>query len=79
MLQPPFAFPSIRQDTNANTWPAETLGRAPYKPLLLLAVLDLMEAGSQPTPVSTLHMYDSAKITGLTEYYRSKRLTVHYS
>jgi putative restriction endonuclease len=45
MLQPPFAFPSIRQDTNRATWPAETLGRAPYKPFLLLAVLDLMDAG----------------------------------
>jgi putative restriction endonuclease len=45
MLEPPFTFPPIRQDTNRSTWPAETLGRAPYKPFLLLAVLDLMEAG----------------------------------
>ena len=45
MLQPPFTFPSIRQDTNRSTWPADTLGQALYKPFLLLAVLDLMEAG----------------------------------
>ena len=45
MLEPPFTFPPIRQDTNRSTWPAETLGRAPYKPFLLLAVLDLMESG----------------------------------
>jgi len=45
MPMPPFAFPSIRQDINSSTWPATTLGRAPYKPFLLLAVLDLMEAG----------------------------------
>ncbi|WP_459826009.1 HNH endonuclease [Desulfomicrobium salsuginis] len=45
MLEPPFAFPPIRQDTNRSTWTAETLGRAPYKPVLLLAVIDLMDAG----------------------------------
>ncbi|MBE1424853.1 putative restriction endonuclease [Desulfomicrobium macestii] len=45
MPMPPFAFPAIRQDTNRATWPAETLGRAPYKPFLLLSVLDLMDAG----------------------------------
>jgi len=45
MLNPPFTFPSIRQDTNRSTWTEETLGRAPYKPFLLLAVLDLMDAG----------------------------------
>lgn len=45
MLPTSFAFPPIRQDSNASNWPAETLRRAPYKPFLLLAVLDLIEAG----------------------------------
>ncbi|ACU89026.1 HNH endonuclease [Desulfomicrobium baculatum] len=45
MQMPSFAFPAIRQDTNRATWPTETFGRAPYKPFLLLAVLDLMDAG----------------------------------
>ena len=42
---PPFSFPPIRQDSNRAVWPAETRGRAPYKPFLLLAMLDLMDAG----------------------------------
>ena len=34
----------LRRDGNGD-WPSETNGKAPHKPLLLLAVMDLIEAG----------------------------------
>lgn len=37
-------FGRLRADRNAD-WPESSLGRSPYKPLLLLAVLDLIESG----------------------------------
>ncbi len=37
-------FSRLRADRNAD-WPESSLGRSPYKPLLLLAVFDLIESG----------------------------------
>jgi hypothetical protein len=37
-------FSRLRTDRNAD-WPESSLGRSPYKPLLLLAVFDLIESG----------------------------------
>ncbi len=37
-------FHKLRADRNAG-WPLSSLGRSPYKPLLLLAVFDLFESG----------------------------------
>jgi len=38
-------FAKLRTDTSAARWPAATFHRAPYKPFLLLAVLDLIAQG----------------------------------
>ena len=38
-------FASLRSDTVRSRYPADTLHRAPHKPLLLLAVLDLFAQG----------------------------------
>lgn len=39
-------FANLRSDTNRIQYPADTLHRAPHKPLLLLAVLDLFAQGA---------------------------------
>jgi putative restriction endonuclease len=41
-------FSKLRSDRNAN-WPEASLGRSPYKPLLLLAVMDLFAQGELTT------------------------------
>ncbi|MEI7556204.1 HNH endonuclease [Candidatus Chlorohelix sp.] len=38
-------FGILRQSKDRSQWPAETLYAAPYKPLLLLSILDLLEQG----------------------------------
>ena len=38
-------FARLQTNKNPSHWPHATLGRAPYKPLLLLSVLDLFEEG----------------------------------
>src|SRR4051812_49110780 len=38
-------FQRLHTDRSASRWPAATTHRAPHKPLLLLAVLDLVEEG----------------------------------
>ena len=38
-------FRRLRLDTSGN-WPVATLGKAPHKPILLLAVLDQIEEGT---------------------------------
>jgi putative restriction endonuclease len=40
---------NLRSDTNRSSWPAATNNRAPHKPLLLLAVIDLIAQGSIKT------------------------------
>jgi len=42
-------FGSLRTDTSPARWSASTCHRAPHKPLLLLAVIDLFEQGSVAT------------------------------
>ena len=39
------AFEKLRRDPS-QSWPAAALGKAPYKPLLLLSVIDLFAEGS---------------------------------
>ena len=41
-------FSKLRSDRNAN-WPEASLGRSPYKPVLLLAVMDLFAQGELTT------------------------------
>ena len=41
-------FSQLRSDHNAK-WPDASLGRSPYKPLLLLAVMDLLAQGDVTT------------------------------
>jgi putative restriction endonuclease len=38
-------FAKLRTDTSPARWPAETRHHAPYKPFLLLAVMDLIAQG----------------------------------
>ncbi|WJW66123.1 HNH endonuclease [Candidatus Chlorohelix allophototropha] len=38
-------FGTLRQSKDRSQWPAETLYAAPYKPILLLSILDLLEQG----------------------------------
>ena len=38
-------FSNLRTDKNKNLYPASTMHRAPHKPILLLAVMDLVEQG----------------------------------
>jgi putative restriction endonuclease len=38
-------FSKLRTDKNRNRYPASTMHRAPHKPVLLLAVMDLIEQG----------------------------------
>ena len=38
-------FARLRTDSSSARWPAETRHRAPYKPFLLLAVMDLIAQG----------------------------------
>jgi putative restriction endonuclease len=42
-------FAKLRTDTSRERWPAETHHRAPYKPFLLLAVMDLIAQGQIQT------------------------------
>ena len=42
------AFSNLRTDKSRARWPALTTYRAPYKPLLLLSVLDLAAQGALP-------------------------------
>jgi len=39
-------FSNLRTDKNRNRYPATTMHRAPHKPILLLAVMDLIEQGA---------------------------------
>src|SRR5436190_16174791 len=39
-------FAKLRSDSSRNRWPAITYYRAPHKPLLLLAVMDLIAEGT---------------------------------
>jgi putative restriction endonuclease len=39
-------FVRLRSDKNMRRWPASTRNRAPHKPLLLLAVMDMIASGS---------------------------------
>ena len=39
------AFSKLRSDTSTARWSAETNHRAPHKPFLLLAVMDLISLG----------------------------------
>ena len=40
------AFSKLRKDMNRNTWTEARNYRSPYKPLLLLSVMDLIAYGS---------------------------------
>ena len=40
------AFSKLRTDVNRNTWTEATNYRSPYKPFLLLSVMDLIAYGS---------------------------------
>jgi putative restriction endonuclease len=39
-------FAKLRSDSNRSRWPATTYYRAPHKPVLLLAVMDLIAEGT---------------------------------
>lgn len=39
-------FRKLKQSPNSAMWPSTSFGKAPYKPLLLLSVLDLFEQGT---------------------------------
>src|SRR5690349_2284002 len=57
------AFAKLKVDRNRNFWTADTNFGAPYKPVLLLAVLDLIEQGEfQPNLIElTLELVDLYK------------------
>lgn len=48
-------FSRLRSDKSPARWPAETLYRAPHKPLLLLSVLDLFAQGTYHTNLIPYH------------------------
>ncbi len=60
-------FARLRSDTAASRWTAATRFRAPHKPLLLLAVMDLIASGHIATNLVTL---DAALSERFTAYWR---------
>lgn len=55
----------LRQDRNGS-WLPETLGKAPHKPLLLLAVMDLIESG---VITGNLVLYDDRLLSAFDLYW----------